>query len=184
MDKHRCGRCLKDQLYKDYHDNERGIPVHDDHKHFEYLLLETFQAGLSWYTILAKREYFRQAFNDFDYTKIAQYNDVKVEELLLNPGIIRHRGKILAAVRNAQIFIDIQKEYGSRDHFIRAYTGGKIIDHYIIDYKTAPAKTDLANKISTDLKKLGMKFIWPTVMYAHLQATGQINDHEINCWKK
>ena len=111
MDKKRCGRCLKDQLYMDYHDYERGIPVHDDRKHFEYLLLETFQAGLSRYTILSKREYFRQAFDGFDYDKIAQYTDTKVEELLINPGIIRHRGKIEASIRNAQIFIDIQKKY-------------------------------------------------------------------------
>jgi DNA-3-methyladenine glycosylase I len=111
MDKKRCGRCLKDQLYRDYHDNERGIPIHDDHKHFEYLLLETFQAGLSWYTILSKREFFRQSFDDFDYHKIAQYTDMKVEELLSNPGIIRHRGKIEAAIRNAQIFMDIQQQY-------------------------------------------------------------------------
>ena len=183
MDKKRCGRCLKDQLYMDYHDNEWWIPIHDDSKHFEYLLLETFQAGLSWYTILSKREYFRQAFDNFDYKKIAHYTDVKVEELVNNPGIIRHRSKIQAAISNAQIFIDIQKEYWSRDNFIRAYTDEKIIDNKIINYKTAPANTDLAITISKDLKKLGMKFIWPTVMYAHLQATGQVNDHELSCWR-
>lgn len=184
MNKQRCGRCLKDQLYMDYHDNERGVPVHDDRKHFEYLLLETFQAGLSRYTILTKRENFRQAFDNFDYNKIAQYNDRKVEELVKNAGIIRHEWKIRAAIRNAQIFMDIQKAYDSRDHFIWSYTNHKIIDNQISDYKTAPAKTELAEQISKDLKKLGMKFIWPTVMYAHLQATGQINDHEISCWRK
>lgn len=183
MDKKRCGRCLKDQLYMDYHDNEWWIPVHDDRKHFEYLLLETFQAGLSWYTILSKREDFRQAFDDFNYKKIAQYTDTKVEELVQNPGIIRHRGKIEAAIRNAQIFIDIQKKHWSRDIFIRSYTDGKIIDNKIINYKTFPVNTDLAIRVSKDLKKLGMKFIWPTVMYAHLQATGQVNDHEVNCWR-
>lgn len=183
MDKKRCGRCLKDQLYMDYHDHERGIPVHDDCKHFEFLLLETFQAWLSRYTILSKRENFRHAFDDFDYKKIAQYTDAKVEELVYNAGIIRHEWKIRAAIRNAQIFMDIQKEYWSRDTFIRSYTDGKIIDNKLIDYKTAPAKTELADKISKDLKKLGMKFIWPTVVYAHLQATGQINDHEVSCWR-
>lgn len=159
MDKKRCGRCLKDQLYRDYHDHERGTPVHDDRKHFEYLLLETFQAGLSWYTILSKRENFRQAFDDFDYKKIAQYTDTKVEELVHNSGIIRHRGKIEAAIRNAQIFINIQKEHGSRDNFIRSYTDGRIINNQVIDYKTAPANTDLAITISKNLRKLGMKFI-------------------------
>ncbi len=183
MTENRCGRCLKDQLYMEYHDNEWWIPVHDDHKHFEYLLLETFQAGLSWYTILSKREHFRHAFDDFDYKKIAHYTDLKVEKLLNNPGIIRHRGKIEAAIRNAQIFMDIQKEYWSRDAFIRGYTDNKIINNHVIDYKTAPANTDLATRISKDLKKLWMKFIWPTVMYAHLQATGQVNDHEVSCWK-
>ncbi len=167
----------------DYHDNEWGIPIHDDHKHFEYLLLETFQAWLSRYTILSKRENFRQAFDNFDYKKIAQYTDKKIEELVINSWIIRHRGKIEAAIRNAQIFIDIQKKYGSRDTFIWKYTDNKIIDNKLTDYKNSPAKTELADKISKDLKKLGMKFIWPTVMYAHLQATGQINDHEISCWK-
>jgi len=183
MNKNRCGRCLKDQLYRNYHDNERWNPVHDDCKHFEYLLLETFQAWLSWYTILSKRENFRKVFDDFDYKKIAGYTDTKLEELLINPGIIRHRGKIEAAIRNAQIFLEIQQQYWSRDNFIRAYTDGKTIDNKIIDYKTAPANTDLATTISKDLKKLGMKFIWPTVMYAHLQATGQVNDHEISCWR-
>ena len=183
MDKQRCWRCLKDKLYIDYHDNERGKPVHDDNKHFEYLLLETFQAGLSRYTILVKRENFRKAFNNFDYLKIAQYDNIKVEELLVNSVIIRHRGKIEAAVRNAQIFIDIQKKYWSRDNFIRNYTDWKIINNNITDYKIATSQTELAKKISNDLKKMGMKFIWPTVMYAHLQATGQVNDHEVSCWK-
>lgn len=167
----------------DYHDNEWWIPIHDDKKHFEYLLLETFQAGLSRYTILAKREAFREAFDSFDYKKIAQYSDTKIEELVVNAGIIRHRGKIVAAIKNAQIFIDIQKKYGSRDTFIWNYTDHKVIDNNIKDYKKSPTKTELADKISKDLKKLGMKFIWSTVMYAHLQATGQINDHEISCWK-
>lgn len=184
MDHIRCGRCLKDKLYMDYHDNEWWIPIHDDKKHFEYLLLETFQAGLSRYTILSKRENFRQAFDNFDYKKIAQYTDKKIDQLIINSWIIRHRGKIVAAIKNAQIFIDIQKTYGSRDNFIWKYTDDKIINNKLTDYKNAPSKTELAEKISKDLKKLGMKFIGPTVVYAHLQATGQINDHEVNCWRK
>lgn len=181
---HRCWRCLKDDLYKNYHDQERWVPVHDDAKHFEFLLLETFQAGLSRYTILAKRENFRQAFDNFDPIKIAHYDNEKVAALVKNAGIIRHEWKIHAAISNAQIFLDIQKQYGSRDKFIRAYTDNKIIDNQIEHYRQLPGKTDLAERISKDLKKLGMKFVWPTVIYAHLQATGQVNDHEKNCWRR
>ena len=180
---YRCPRCEKDDLYRDYHDNERWVPVHDDQKHFEFLILETFQAWLSRYTVLKKREAFRTAFDNFDATKISNYNEAKILDLMKNPGIIRNQAKIRATVSNAQIFIDVQKQYGSRDAFIRAYTDGQVINNKITDYKSAPATTELSDRLSKDLKKLGMKFVGSTVMYAHLQATGQVNDHEVWCWK-
>lgn len=180
---YRCPRCEKDDLYRDYHDNERWVPIHDDAKHFEFLILETFQAGLSRYTVLKKRDSFRIAFDNFDSVKISNYQEAKILELMDNPGIIRNQAKIRATITNAQIFLDIQKQYGSRDAFIRAYTDGKVINNQIRDYKTAPGKTDLSDRISADLKKLGMKFVGSTVIYAHLQATGQVNDHEVGCWK-
>lgn len=180
---YRCPRCEKDDLYRSYHDHERWIPVHDDQKHFEFLLLETFQAGLSRYTILRKRDNFRAAFDDFDPVKISKYKEAKVFELMQNEGIIKNQAKIRATITNAQIFLAIQQQYGSWDAFIRAYTDGNVINNQIKDYKTAPAKTELSDRISADLKKLGMKFVWSTVIYAHLQATGQVNDHEVGCWR-
>lgn len=180
---YRCPRCEKDDLYRDYHDNERWTPVHDDAKHFEFLILETFQAGLSRYTVLKKREAFREAFDHFNPTIIANYKEAKIQELIQNSWIIRNQAKIRATITNAQVFLEIQKQYGSRDAFIRAYTEGKIIDNKIQDYKQAAAKTALSDRISADLKKLGMKFVGSTVIYAHLQATGQVNDHEVGCWR-
>jgi DNA-3-methyladenine glycosylase I len=180
---YRCPRCEKDDLYRSYHDEERWVPVHDDHKHFEFLILETFQAGLSRYTVLKKRDNFRSAFDNFDPIKISNYQEEKIKELIDNPGIIRNQAKIRATITNAQIFLDIQKKYGSRDAFIRAYTDGKVINNNVKDYKTAPAKNDLSDRISADLKKLGMKFVGSTVIYAHLQATWQINDHEVGCFR-
>ena len=177
----RCPRCLKDDLYMTYHDTERGRPVHDETKHFEFLLLETFQAGLSRYTILARRENFRKAFANFDPQKISQFDAKTVDDLVLDAGIIRHRGKIEAAVTNAQTFLDIQKECGSRDAYIRAFTDGKTIDNQLDHYKNAPATTALSETIAKHLRKRGMKFIGPTVIYAHLQATGQVNDHQLDC---
>ncbi len=190
----RCWRCLKDELYMDYHDHEWWVPVHDDAKHFEFLLLETFQAWLSRYTILSKRENFRLTFDHFDPVIISQYTNDKVEQLMLNAGIIRHRGKILAAISNARIFLQIEAQYGSRDKFIRAYTDWQTINNHICsngsfskgavhrtDDLRAPSTSSLSDLISKDLKKLGMKFVGSTVMYAHLQATGQVNDHEVSC---
>lgn len=179
----RCHRCEKDDLYRAYHDNERWVPIHNDAKHFEFLILETFQAGLSRYTILKKRDNFRHAFDDFDPIKISQYDEAKINELMQNAGIIRNLAKIKATITNAKLFLDIQQQYGSRDAFIRAYTQGKVINNQLTDSKLAPAKTDLSDRISADLKKLGMKFVGSTVIYAHLQATGQVNDHEVGCWR-
>lgn len=180
----RCHRCERDELYRNYHDQEWWAPIHDDAKHFEFLLLETFQAGLSRYTILAKRENFRKAFDSFDYRKIATFDDVKIEELMNNEGIIRNKAKILSAVTNARIFMDIQKEYGSWDRFIWKYTDNQVIYNSIEWPQDFVATSDLSDQISKDLKKRGMKFVGSTVIYAHLQATGQINDHENSCWKK
>ena len=184
MEKIRCHRCEKDELYRNYHDNEWWIPVHDDAKHFEFLLLETFQAGLSRYTILAKRENFRKAFDNFDYRKIATFDDAKIIELMNNEGIIRNRAKILSAISNAHIFMEIQKEYGSRDAFIWNYTNNQIINNSIHWPEDRRATSELSDVISKDLKKRGMKFVGSTVIYAHLQATGQINDHNNSCRKK
>lgn len=180
---YRCPRCEKDDLYRTYHDEERWVPVHDDAKHFEFLLLETFQAWLSRYTVLKKRDAFRTAFDNFDAKKIASYDEAKILELMNNAGIIRNQAKIRASVTNASIFLDIQKQYGSRDAFIRGYTEGKVINNEISDYKTAPATSELSDRLSKDLKKLGMKFVGSTVIYAHLQATGQVNDHEVDCFR-
>lgn len=178
---HRCGRCLRDQLYMDYHDTEWWIPVHDDMRHFEFLILETFQAWLSRYTVLAKRENFRRAFDGFDPHIVASYDDEKLATLMLDAGIIRNRAKIAASVTNARIFLDIQQEYWSRDAYIRGWTDSKTIDNHLVSYRDAPATSSLSDAISKDLKKRGMKFVGSTVIYAHLQATGQINDHERDC---
>lgn len=184
MTPHRCGRCMRDELYRDYHDHHRWKAIHDDHLHFEYLLLETFQAGLSRYTILSKKAGFLKAFWNFDPIYIANLKESDVDRLMQDDAIIRHRGKIEAAITNARVFLDIQQEFGSRDAFIWAYTDGKIINNDVPDYRQAPGQSSLSDTISKDLKKRGMKFIGPTVMYAHLQATGQINDHENTCFAK
>lgn len=180
----RCAWCEKDDLYRDYHDNEWGNPVYDDATLFEFLVLETFQAGLSWYTILSKRDNFRIAFDSFDYKKIALYDEVKIQELLLNAGIIRNQLKIRATVSNALAFLKVQEEYGSFSAYIWGFTDGKPIDTNLKIVKDIPSSTLLSDKISKDLKKRGFKFVGSTVVYAHMQATGMVNDHVENCWKK
>lgn len=182
MEMHRCGWCVGDDLYEAYHDNEWGKPVYDDATFFEFLVLETFQAGLSWITILRKRENFREAFNDFDYKKIAKYNDEKLEELRNNAGIIRNKLKIKSAVTNAQEFIKIQEEFGSFSKYIWSFVNDKPIKNDWSNYKDAPATTPLSDEISKALKKRGFKFIGSTVVYAFLQATGLVNDHEVGCF--
>lgn len=181
--KKRCGWCLGDPLYESYHDEEWGVPVYDDETLFEFLILETFQAGLSWITILRKRENFRKAFDDFNYKKIANYNQDKIDSLLLDAGIIRNRLKILATVTNAQAFMDIQKEFGSFSKYIWEFVDGKPIKNKLKNYKESPATTHLSDTISKDLKKRGFKFVGSTVIYAHMQATGMVNDHEIECFR-
>jgi len=182
--KKRCSWCEKDDLYRDYHDNEWGNPVYDDDKLFEFLVLETFQAGLSWYTILKKRDNFRQAFDLFDYKKIAQYKEDKVQELLQNAGIIRNQLKIRGTVSNAIAFIEVQAEFGSFSKYIWSFTNGKPIDNKPKSLKDVSATTPLSDEISKDLKKRGFKFVGSTVVYAHMQATGMVNDHVADCWKR
>lgn len=183
MGKNRCAWCGNDPLYIEYHDTEWGVPVYDDAKLFEFLILETFQAGLSWITVLKKRENFRAAFDNFDYKKIANYNTKKQEELLLNAGIIRNKLKIKATISNAIAFINIQQEFGSFSKYIWNFTNGKPIKNKAKDLTEVPATTALSDCISKDLKKRGFKFVGSTVIYAHMQATGMVNDHVTSCFR-
>ncbi|MBT8293499.1 MAG: DNA-3-methyladenine glycosylase I [Eudoraea sp.] len=179
----KCGWCLGNDLYEAYHDEEWGVPVKDDPTLFEFLVLETFQAGLSWLTILKKRENFRKAFDNFDYNKIATYEQPKIDTLLKDTGIIRNKLKIKATVTNAQAFIEVQKEFGSFSEYIWGFVNGKPIKNSLADHRAAPAKTELSDALSKDLKKRGFKFVGSTVVYAHMQATGMVNDHEVNCFR-
>jgi len=181
--KQRCGWCVGDALYEAYHDLEWGVPVYNDHTLFEFLILETFQAGLSWITVLRKRENFRKAFNDFDYKKIATYQQSEINNLLQDSGIIRNQLKIKAAVTNAQAFIKVQEEFGSFSDYIWGFTNKSPIKNTVKDYKNAPANTALSDTISKDLKKRGFKFVGSTVVYAFMQATGMVNDHETSCFR-
>jgi len=183
MTKIRCSWCGTDPLYMDYHDTEWGVPVYNDDKLFEFLILETFQAGLSWITILRKRENFRKAFDKFDYKKIARYSENKYNNLLQNADIIRNKLKIRATISNAQAFLEVQKEFGSFSNYIWGFTNGKPIKNNHKSLTEVPATTELSDTISKDLKKRGFKFVGPTVIYAHLQATGMVNDHVQDCFR-
>jgi len=182
--KTRCAWCEKDDLYRDYHDNEWGNPVYDDDKLFEFLVFETFQAGLSWYTILKKRDNFRKAFDFFDYKKIANYNENKVTALLQDACIIRNQLKIRGTIANAIAFMKVQEEFGSFSKYIWNFTDGKPIVNHYKTMKDLPATTPLSDAISKDLKKRGFKFVGSTVVYAHMQATGMVDDHVADCWKR
>ena len=182
--KQRCAWCEKDDLYRNYHDNEWGKPVYEDETIFEFLILETFQAGLSWYTILAKRENFRKAFDHFDWNKIANYSEVKMAELAEDTGIIRNKLKIKATVSNAQAFIKIQEEFGSFSKYIWGFVEGKSIDNQPKTLDEVKATTPISEALSKDLKKRGFKFVGSTVVYAHMQAIGMVNDHLIYCWTR
>jgi len=182
--KTRCSWCEKDDLYRDYHDNEWGTPVYEDDKLFEFLVLETFQAGLSWHTILKKRDNFRKAFDQFNYKKIAQYGDAEIERLIQDAGIIRNGLKIKGTITNAIAFIEIQKEFGSFSNYIWGFTDGKPIDNNPKTLKDVPAVNEISDALSKDLKKRGFKFVGSTVVYAHMQATGMVNDHVEECWKR
>lgn len=181
--KHRCNWCVGDPLYETYHDEEWGVPVYDDDKLFEFLILETFQAGLSWITVLRKRENFRKAFDNFDYKKIAAYKQEKIDTLLQDAGIIRNKLKVNATVTNAQAFIKIQDEFGSFSNYIWGFINGKPINNGFKSLSEVPANTSLSDTISKDLKKRSFKFVGTTVVYAHMQATGMVNDHEVNCFR-
>ncbi len=178
----RCFWVNNDPLYIEYHDNEWGKPVFDDKTLFEFLLLESFQAGLSWITILKKRENFRAAFDNFDYKKIANYQQDKFEELLVNEGIIRNKLKIKSTITNAQLFLEIQKEFGSFSKFIWKYVDGKPIKNSFKTREEVPATTALSDAISKELKKRGFKFVGSTIIYAFMQATGMVNDHSVDCF--
>ncbi len=179
----RCGWTTLDPLYINYHDKEWGVPIHNESLLFEFLILEGAQAGLSWITILRKRDNYREAFDNFDPVKIAKYSDKKVEKLLKNEGIIRNRLKINAAVQNAKSFLEVQKEFGSFDKYIWRFVDGKPIINKWKSLKDVPAKTKLSDLISKDLKKRGFKFTGSTICYSFMQAVGMVNDHTINCFR-
>jgi len=175
-------RCFGDTpIYKDYHDNEWGRPVHDDRKLFEMLILEGAQAGLSWITVLKKREAYREAFDGFNPSKVALYGDAKIEKLMANEGIIRNRLKIGAAVTNAKLFLEVAQKYGSFDTFIWDYVGHKPVVGHWEKLEDMPITTPISDKISKDLKKMGFKFVGSTIIYSFMQATGMVNDHLKSC---
>lgn len=179
----RCPWCLGFEQYKEYHDKEWGVPVHDDRVHFEFLVLEGAQAGLSWSTILKKREGYRAAFANFDAAKVSRFSDAKLEKLLLNPAIVRNRLKVYAVVNNAKCFLAVQKEFGSFDRYIWQFVNGKPIVNQRKTMKEIPATSKESDALSKDLIKRGFKFVGSTVIYAHLQACGLINDHLVDCFR-
>ncbi len=179
----RCDWATANDLMKKYHDEEWGVPSHSDLKLFEFLVLEGFQAGLSWQIVLNKREAFRKAFDNFDPQKVAKYDKKKLDELIQNKAIIRNKMKIAATVNNAQRFLEVQKEFGSFDNYIWGFVNHKPIVNSFKSMKEVPAKTPVSDKISTDLKKRDFKFIGSTVVYAHMQATGMVNDHLVSCFR-
>ncbi len=185
MQKVRCGWCVGNELYEKYHDEEWGVTTHDDKVLFEFVVLESAQAGLSWITVLKKREAYKKAFANFDVKKVAKFDDAKVEELMLNEGIIRNRLKIKSTITNAQIFIAIQKEYGSFNDYLYSFMPNKkpIINHFK-SLSELPARNEISDAISKDLKKRGFKFFGSTICYAHMQATGMVNDHLLSCFKR
>ena len=179
----RCEWSGTEKHYCDYHDKEWGVPVHDDRLLFEFLILEGAQAGLSWSTILNKRNNYREAFDNFDYEKVAKYDEKKVAELLKNSGIVRNKMKINSAIRNAKAFIQIRDEFGSFDKYIWAFVDNKPIQNAWKSLREIPAKTETSEKISKDLKKRGFNFVGPTIIYAFMQAAGMVNDHTIDCFR-
>lgn len=178
-----CSWSTKDPLLIEYHDKEWGVPIHDDRRIFEFLVLEGFQAGLSWLTVLRKRENFRNAFDDFDFNRIAGYDGRKINSLLKDAGIIRNRLKIAASIENAKAFIQVRKEFGTFDKYIWSFTDGKLIVNKFTSLSQIPAKTRLSDTISKDLKKRGFKFVGSTIIYAYMQATGIVNDHIRSCFR-
>jgi DNA-3-methyladenine glycosylase I len=182
-EKNRCGWCLKFEKYIQYHDEEWGVPVYDDRKHFEFLLLEGAQAGLSWSTILNKRDGYRKAFADFDAEKVARFSEKRIEKILQDPGIVRNRLKVHAAVNNAKRFLEVQKEFGTFTRYIWQFVNGKPIINQWKSLKEVPATSKESDALSKDLIQRGFKFVGSTVIYAHMQACGLINDHLVDCWR-
>jgi DNA-3-methyladenine glycosylase I len=183
-EKKRCGWCLKDALYMEYHDKEWGTPLHDDQKLFEFLVLESFQAGLSWYIVLKKRDNFRKAFANFDAKKVAKFEQKKFDQLMQDAGIVRNRMKIEAAINNAKCFLQIQKEFGSFDKYVWSFSNGKTIINKRKSLQDIPAKTPESDAMSKDMGKRGFKFRGSTICYAFMQAVGMVDDHLDHCWKK
>jgi len=183
MEKKRCYWCLGNDLYIDYHDKEWGVPVHDDREHFEFLVLESAQAGLSWLTILKRREHYRRLYENFDPVRVAEYGPDRVNEMLQDPGIIRNRKKIESSVSNARLFLDIVHEFGSFDTYIWGFTEGKVIVNNWKKVSDLPANSPLSDRITDDMKKRGFKFLGSTIIYAHLQSIGVINDHLTDCFR-
>ena len=179
----RCPWPANDPLYIKYHDKEWGVPVHNDRKLFEFLLLEGFQAGLSWRTILYKRQNFRKAFDNFEFNKVAKYDKRKINSLMKDVGIIRNQLKINSAVSNAKEFLAVRKEFGTFDKYIWGFVNGKPIKNKFKSLKELPARTELSDLISKDLKKRGFNFVGSTIIYAHMQATGMVNDHLVDCFR-
>lgn len=182
--KRRCAWSGDDPLMIAYHDEEWGVPVHDDRTLFEFLILEGAQAGLSWRTILHKRESYRQAFHGFDAEKIARYGEKDTARLMADPGIVRNRLKVAAAIQNAKAFLDVRREFGSFDAYVWGFVGGKTVDHKIGALKDIPATTPESDAMSKDLRKRGFKFVGSTICYAFMQAVGMVNDHETACFRR
>ncbi len=178
----RCAWVTDDEIYKKYHDEEWGRPVHDDRKLFEFLMLEGAQAGLSWLTVLKKREHYKKVFEGFNPEKVANYDDKKIQALLNDAGIIRNKLKINSAVRNAKVFLKIQQEFGSFDAYIWGFVDGQPILNHFKTIEEVPAKTALSDRISKDLQKRGMNFVGSTIVYAYMQAIGMVNDHTLDCF--
>ena len=179
----RCGWTGNSDIMMKYHDEEWGVPLHDDQKLFEFIVLEGFQAGLSWQIVLNKREAFRKAFDNFDPEKVAEYDDKKYNELINDASIIRNKSKILACINNAKRFLEVQKEFESFDKYIWSFVNFQPIVNTFSSLDELPAKTLLSDNISADLKKRGFKFVGSTIVYAHLQATGMVNDHLVSCYR-
>lgn len=177
----RCGWVNQDPLYIDYHDHEWGVPIYDDRLLFEFLNLEGAQAGLSWYTILKKRDNYRKAFDHFDAQKIIAYDDAKIAELLQNEGIVRNKLKINAVITNAHAFLKVVEEFGSFSSYVWSFVGGKPIQNHWKELSEVPATTETSDRLSKDLKKLGFKFVGSTICYSFMQATGMVNDHLVSC---
>ena len=179
----RCWWCGDDTLYVAYHDEEWGVPLHDDRRLFELLILEGAQAGLSWITILRKREGYRRAFEGFDPVRVAQLDDARLDRLMEDPGIVRNRLKIAAARRNARAFLDLQETHGSFDAFLWRYVDGRALQNDLADRRGVPAETPLSRRLSGDLKRAGMTFVGPTIVYAYMQSAGLVNDHVTSCFR-